>query len=141
MAFEITKVEIWEGQVEDRPGGLAERLAEVMRAGANLDFAISRPCPGTPDAAFLFLAPLHGEAQTRAAHEAGLARSHEHWIRIEGPDRPWLAAGIAQTVADAGISMRTFSGAVVRDRCVIYISCATEADARRAAQILTPVLG
>jgi hypothetical protein len=141
MAFEITKVEVWEGEIEDRAGGLAEKLAEVMRTGANLDVIISRPCPATPGWASLFLAPLHGEEQTGAARQAGLKRSTEQWIRVEGPDRPWLAAGIAQTLADAGINMRGLSGSVVRDRCVIYISFDSDVDARRAAQTLTPVLG
>jgi len=141
MAFNITKAEVWEGQIPDRPGGLAEGLAEVMRAGANLDFMICRPCPDTPDRAGLFIAPLVGSAQTQAADEAGLRRSPQHWLRLEGPDRPWLAAGIAQTMADAGINMRSLTGAVVGDRCVVYISFETEADARRASQVLTPVLG
>jgi hypothetical protein len=141
MAFEIVKVEAWEGEIEDRPGGLAEKLAEIMGAGANLDFVISRPCAERPESSQLFLAPLHGDAQTRAAQAAGLKRSTEQWIRIQGPDRPWLAAGIAQTMADAGINMRALSAAVVGDHCAIYVSFSCEADARRAAQVLTPVLG
>lgn len=140
MAFEITKVEVWEGEVPDRPGGLAEELADIMRAGANLDFIISRPCPGAGETCALFLAPLRGEAQTAAALESGLKRSAEQWIRVEGPDRPWIAAGIARTVADAGINLRAMSGAVIGDRCVIYLSFASDADARRAVQVLTPVL-
>ena len=141
MAFEITKVEVWEGEVEDRPGGLAEKLAEVMRAGANLDFMISRPCPQRRDTAALFLAPLHGEAQTQAALEAGLKQSTEHWIRVEGPDRPWLSAGIARTLADASINIRGLSAAVIGDRGVLYLSFQSDVDARRAVQVLTRLLG
>ncbi len=140
MAFEIVKVEAWEGEIEDRPGGLAEKLAEIMGAGANLDFITSRPADRA-DTSQLFLAPLHGETQTRAAQAAGLKKSTEQWIRISGPDRPWLAAGIAQTMADSGINMRAMSAAVIGDHCAMYISFASEADARRAAQVLTPVLG
>ncbi|MGD8451605.1 MAG: hypothetical protein PVJ57_07275 [Phycisphaerae bacterium] len=141
MAFEITKVEVWEGRVIDRPGALSEQLAEVMRAGANLDMIMARPCPLRPDECTLVLGPLHGEAQTTAAEQADLHRSGEHWLRLEGPDRPWLAAGISRTVADSGVNIKSMTGTVLGDRCVVYISFATEADARRAAQVLTPVLG
>jgi hypothetical protein len=75
-----------------------------------------------------------------AAEDAGLRRSTQQWIRLEGPDRPWLAAGIAQTMADASINMRSLTGAVLGGRCVVYISFDTDADARRATQVLTPVL-
>lgn len=141
MAFEIVKVEAWEGEIEDRPGGLAEKLAEIMGAGANLDFIVAHPCSEKPDTSRLFLAPLYGEAQTKAALEAGLKCSTEQWVRVHGPDRPWLAAGLAQTIADAGINMRSLSAATIGDRCVLYISFSSEADARRACQVLTPVLG
>lgn len=163
VAFEITRVEVWEGQVEDRPGALSEQLAEVFRAGANLDLMISRPCLVTPNAhtsfpaavkrwlsgpssgpvahnaCTLLLAPLHGEAQAKAADEVGLKPSTQHWLRLEGPDRPWLAAGIARTIADAEINMRSLTAAVIRDRAVLYLSFESDADARRAAEVLAQV--
>ena len=162
MAFGITEVEVWEGEIEDRPGALSEQLAEVFRAGADLDLMISRPCPATsrarrsflaaikswlsgsssdpaaPGTCNLLLAPLHGEAQTQAADQAGLKQSTQHWLRLEGPDRPWLAAGIARTVADIG--MRSLTAAVIRDRAVMYLSFDSDAEARRAAEALAPVL-
>lgn len=164
MAFEITEVEVWEGEIEDRRGALSEQLAEVFRAGADLDLMISRPrwaqadarpsflaavkrwfcgaasSPARPDASTLFVAPLRGEAQTKAAAAAGLTRSPRHWLRLEGPDRPWLAAGITRTIADAEINMGSLTATVIRDRCVLYLSFQSDDDARRAVQVLAPVL-
>ncbi|MFH1746552.1 MAG: hypothetical protein ABIG44_05840 [Planctomycetota bacterium] len=164
MAFGITEVEVWEGEIEGCAGAVSEQLAEVFRAGANLDVMISRPCPvsanvrpscmsairhwlsgsrpreSVPGTSTLFLAPLRGEAQTRAATKAGLRRSTERWLRLEGPDRPWLAAGIARTLADAEIKMRSLTAAVLGERAVLYLSFESEADARRARQALAPVL-
>ncbi len=141
MSFEITSVELWEGDSEDRPGMLSEQLAEIMRTGTNLDVIVSRPGSNAGDPCKVLLGPLHGAAASGAARESGLKRNLEHWLRLEGPDRPWLAAGIARTVADVGINIRSFTGTVIGDRCVIYISFATAEEARRAAQVLTPVLG
>lgn len=141
MSFEITTVEVWEGTFADRPGALSEQLAEVLRAGANLDLMISRPCIESIGRCTLFVAPLRGEAQTSAARDAGLKRSQQTWLRIDGPDRPWLGAGIARTVADADVNLRSLTGAAFHGRAVIYLSFDDDTAARRAAQVLTPVLG
>ena len=33
MSFEVTKTDVWAGRIEDRPGALADKLENVMRAG------------------------------------------------------------------------------------------------------------
>jgi len=141
MAFEISTVQMWEGDSEDRPGILSDQLAEIMRAGASLEIIVSRPSPRPGGPCKVLLGPLRGEEEAQAARYSGLTRNGEHWLRLEGPDRPWLAAGIARTVANHGINISSFSGAAIGQRCVIYISFATEGDARRAAKVLEPILG
>ena len=141
MAFEISTVEVWEGDSEDRPGILSEQLAEIMRAGASLEIIVSRPSPSPGGPCKVLIGPLRGNEETRAAEYSGLKRNAEHWLRLQGPDRPWLAAGIARTVADNGINISSFTGTSIGDFCVIYISFATEGDARRAARALAPILG
>jgi predicted amino acid-binding ACT domain protein len=142
VAFEITRVDVWAGEMEDKPGGLARKLEAVMRAGASLDFVIARRQPEKPGTSVVFLAPLHGLEQTRAAEDAGLKKaSGLHSIRIQGPDRPGLGAGITKMLADARLNMRGFSGAVVGGKCVLYVAFESDADARRATQVLTPMLG
>lgn len=141
MAFEITRVDVWVGEIEDRPGALCEKLNTVMRAGADLDFMIARPLAEGPGRGVLFVTPLHGPEQERAADEVGLRKSHTQILRVEGPDRPGLGAGMTCTLAEAGISVRGLSASVLGDRCLFYIRFDSQDDLVRAAQILTRELG
>jgi len=141
MGFEITRVDAWVGEIEDRPGALGVKLGTVMRAGADLDFMIARPLADGPGAGVLFIAPLHGPEQTGAAEEVGLRKSRIQLLRIEGPDRPGLGAGLASTLADAGINIRGLSGTALGGRSLFYIRFDSSDDVVRAAQVLTQILG
>ncbi len=141
MAFEITKVDVWAGEMKDRPGTLANKLGPVAQAGANLDFVIARRQPDKPGTSVVFLAPLQGPQQTQAAEGAGLAKAAGlRSVRIVGPDRPGLGAAIAQTVGEAGLNIRGLSAAAVGDRCVTYIAFETDDDAAKAIRVLKPTL-
>ena len=48
MAYQITKEDVWSGDVADRPGGLAEKLEPLANAGVDLGFMISRRAPDLP---------------------------------------------------------------------------------------------
>lgn len=140
MAFEITRVDVWVGEVEDRPGALCDKLAAVMRAGADLDFMIARPLAEGPGSGVLFLTPLHGGEQMRAAEEVGLRKSQVQVLRVAGPDRPGLGVGITGTLAEAGINIRGLSASVVGDRSLFYLRFDAQDELVRAAQILTQKL-
>jgi hypothetical protein len=141
MGFELTKVDVWAGELQDRPGALAEKLTAIMDAGANLDFVIVRPLGEKPGLGVLYVAPLHGDQQTRAAGEAGLSRTGIHALRAEGPDKPGLGAGIAKTLADAGINVAGLSAAAVSDRALFYVRFGSNDDLVKATQVLTKHLG
>lgn len=141
MAFVIKRVDVWVCEVEDHPGRLADKLEAVMRAGANLDFIIARPEDDKPRLSVLFVAPVEGAAEVAAAEEVGLCRSTMHALRVEGPDRPGLAAGIARTLSEEGINIVGLSAAGVRDGALLYIRFLNEADVVRAARLLTERLG
>ena len=112
MLYEISRTDVWVGEIEDRPGGLAERLETLKETGANLEFVIVRRLPEKPGMALLYVSPLRGAA----AHEAGLSKASSMCcVRIEGPDRVGLGADITRAVAEAGISLRGFSGAAIGD--------------------------
>ena len=40
MAYTIKKVDVWAGEIADRPGGLADKLSALSDAGANFEFLI-----------------------------------------------------------------------------------------------------
>jgi hypothetical protein len=141
MTYAINKVQIWTGPIEDRPGGIAEKLEILNRAGANLEFVLARRAPEMPGGAAIFVAPLKGAAQLRAAQAAGLATSDNlHALRLEGGDRPGLGACIAQTLAQAGINLRALMASVLGRRCIVHIAFDNAADAVLAGRLLRKAL-
>lgn len=142
MSFEITPVEVWVGELEDRPGALASKLAHIqVAASANLEFAIARPLMEKPGFGVLYIAPLVGEKQQRVAREVGLHRSISiHAIRLVGPDRPGLIAGIAGTLAQADINITGLSAAAAEGRAIIYLRFESAQKASEAAETLRPLL-
>jgi len=136
-SFEITRVDVWVGQIEDQPGAICEKLGGVMRAGADLDFMVARPLAEEPGKSVLFIAPLHGPEQEQAAKEVGLRKSRTQILRVEGPDRPGLGAGLTCTLAGTGINICGLTASVMCERCLFYLRFYSDDDLIRAAQILT----
>src|SRR5689334_4713949 len=92
MAFRMHKVQVWSGPVPDRPGAAAGLLAELARAGADLEFIFTRPQPNDPGASILFLAPITGPDQAQAARAAGLAPATDSaMLCVEGENRAGMA--------------------------------------------------
>lgn len=143
MAFEITPVDVWAGELEDRPGALASKLAKIiMIAEADLEFVLLRPLCEKPGRAVLFLAPLIGPEQTQAAEDAGLHKCDSmHVLRLVGPDRRGLAAGIAGELEHADVDVAGLTAAATHGNVVIYIRFATAEDVAAAAKVLGPKLG
>ena len=45
MAWAVNEVNVWAASIQDRPGGLAEKLDALASAGTNLEFVIARRRP------------------------------------------------------------------------------------------------
>src|SRR2546430_16505317 len=89
MKLKITRAVVWAADIEDRPGGLAEKLEALAQAGPNLDFILARRAPESPGMGVVFVAPLKGERQLRAASDAGFLKTEiMHAVRVEGTNRP-----------------------------------------------------
>ena len=137
MALKVTRVDVWAASIEDRPGGLAEKLGVLADAGAQLAFLIARRAPQKPGTGVVFLTPLKGAAQLRAAKRLGLRKSKSlQSVRIEGQDRPGVGAKLTQALADAGINLRGLSAAVIGKRFVVYIALDKPTDVARAIRAL-----
>ncbi|MEP0846860.1 MAG: ACT domain-containing protein [Phycisphaerae bacterium] len=141
MALELTKVAVWSAELDDRPGTLAGKLEALERAGANLDFIIVRPYGDGSGRGVLYVAPLISREQLQSAEEVGLRRSSIQSLRISGPDRPGLGAGIARTLANHNINIAGLTASALEDRCVFYVRFNSDADLISAAAILTKSLG
>jgi len=57
-------------------------------------------------------------------------------LRIEGKNRPGVAAELTEKLAAAGISLRGLSAAVIGSRFIVYIGFDASQDATKAAKVL-----
>lgn len=142
MPFEINRASVWAAELEDHPGALADMLAGLQRAGVNLEFVILRPTAPMSHLGVLFVAPIAGAAQERAATEAGLRKAESiHALRLVGPDHPGLVADLSRAFASAGLNIAGLSAASLAGQAVIYVRFECEADADRAAQLVIGLPG
>jgi hypothetical protein len=142
MSFEVSPVEVWVGELEDRAGALASTLAQIMMcAGANLEFVVVRPSPDHPGRSILYLAPLTTPEQCRIAQQVGLHRAENiHALRLVGEDRPGLFAGISGTLAQADINIVGVTAAAAAGTAITYLRFENRRLAEAAANLLSPVL-
>jgi hypothetical protein len=137
MKLKIAREDVWVAGIKDKPGGLATKLADLTRAGANLAFAIARRESSIPGTGVVFVTPLKGSAQLKAAKQAGFSKSKSlHSLRVLGVDRKGLCADLTKALAKEGISLRGFAGAALGKQCVFHLAFDKASDARKATAIL-----
>ncbi|MEK6799248.1 MAG: ACT domain-containing protein [Planctomycetota bacterium] len=140
MAYNVSKAEVWVADIPNRPGTLANVLQPLSGVGANLEFMIARKVDDSTSR--VFVAPVKGAKQKKAAVAAGLQpASNMFSLRIEGPDKPGLAAKLAQAIADKGINLRGASAAAVGKKAVFYIAIENEQSLKQAMQATRAALG
>lgn len=138
MGFKLDRVHLWSGEVADKPGGVAGKLSLLAQAGANLEFILTRRSPDKPGTGVLFVAPLTGPMQLRAAKAAGLAETHDPvLLRVEGDNQAGLAHKVTQQWALAGITLQGLTMCVLGDNFVGYAAFDNVTDSNRAAAILS----
>jgi hypothetical protein len=141
MAYTVKKVDVWAGEIADRPGGLASTLEALNKAGASIEFVVARRAPDKPGTGVVFLTPIKGAKQKSAAQQAGLATSESlHSVRVEGPDKAGLGAKMTDALAGAGINLRGISAAALGRRAVSYLAFDSAADSEAAVRILKKTL-
>ena len=141
MAYTVKKVEVWAGEIADRPGGLASTLAAMQAAGSNIEFVVARRSAEKPGTGVVFVTPIKGAKQKAAAQQAGLSTSEGlHSVRVEGPDRAGLGAKMTDALGAAGINLRGISAAALGKRAVSYFAFDSAVDADNAVRILKKTL-
>lgn len=131
------RVDTWVASIEDKPGGLAAKLEALASAGVNLEFIIARRAPDKPGTGVVFVTPIKGAKQTKAAEAAGFRKSNSlHTLRLEGTDKPGTGARITKALADAGLNLHGLSAAAIGKKFICHIALDTEEDAAKAARIL-----
>jgi hypothetical protein len=123
--------------MEDKPGSLAAKLKALSDAGVNLEYVLARRAPDKPGTGVLFVTPIKGAKQCRAAKDAGFHKTAKlHAVRVEGPDKPGQGAEMAQTLADQGINLRGLSAVAFAKKFMCHVALDTAADAIKALRIL-----
>lgn len=137
MNLTISRISVWAAMIDDRPGGLSEKLAALSKAGANFEFVLARRSPVDAGDGVLFVAPVHGARQMRAAEASGFRKTDKMTaLRIEATDKPTLGARITETLAGARINIRGFSAMSIGKRAVFYLAFDRLRDATKANRLL-----
>jgi hypothetical protein len=137
MTLKVTKVEIWSTIIDDRPGGLADKIDPLTKAGADFEFVFARRMPEQPGKGLCLISPVKGRKVTATATAIGFTRSLDLVaLRIDGGDKPGSAARITRTLANARISFRGLSSASIGAKFVAYLAFDNADDAAKAAAVL-----
>jgi hypothetical protein len=137
MSFKLDRVHVWSGEITDHPGAMSSKLAPLAQAGANLEYILTRRLTSKPGYGVLYIAPITGPAQVRAARSAGLSESQDPVVlRVEGDNMAGLGHRLTQQWALAGINLQGLTMSVLGKKFIGYAAFDTIDDANRAAQIL-----
>jgi hypothetical protein len=136
MTYEVSKVELWTREIDDRSGSLAAALEPLAKAGVDLSFMIARRYTHKPGKAVVFIGGITGKA-SNAAEQAGFRKSSDLVaLRVEGPNQPGDCYKVATQLSQAGLNMRGASASVIGPRYVQILAFDTAADADKAAGVL-----
>ncbi len=139
MALKVTKTDVWAATIDDRPGGAAEKLEALSKAGANLEMLLARRTAEQPGKGVMFVTPLKGKA-VKAAQDAGMGKPDNiHSVRIEGGDKPGLGSKIARALGDAGINFRGMSAIAIGKKFISYVALDSAEDAAKAIGVLKKI--
>lgn len=136
MAIDAKRVDIWVGSIEDRPGGLAEKLDPLAEAGAKLEYVMARRTEKKGEGV-VFLAPLKGAKQAAAARKAGLHKAKSlAAVKAEGSDKKGLGAAMTTALSDAGINIRGLAASTIGRKFVLWLALDSTKDATKAVRVL-----
>jgi hypothetical protein len=137
MSFKWDRVHVWSCEITDQPGSVAAKLAFLAQADANLEYIFTKRMPHKPGFGVLYVAPVTGPAQVRAAKSAEMHEADSPVVRrMEGDNEAGLAHHVTQQWAIAGINLQGLTMAVLGAKFIGYAAFDTVHDANRAAQIL-----
>lgn len=140
MSFRYDRVHVWSCEVTDEAGGVAKQLAALAEAGENLEYVGTRRLPEKPGYGVLYIAPVTGPDQVRAAKAVGLHEvSTPVVIRVTGDNKAGLAHRLTHDWAIAGISFQGLSMMTLGEKFVGYAAFDNANDANKAATILANI--
>ena len=137
MSFKMQRVHVYHAEVDDKPGGISGKLKKLAEAGAHLEYVYSQRSLTKAGVGDLYVAPLTGTSELKAAKAVGLHEVSEPIVmRVEGDDKAGLGGRLTQAWEMAGINLHGLVMSVIGNKFVGYATFDTVADANRAATIL-----
>lgn len=137
MSFKMQRVHVYHAEVDDKPGGIAAKLKTLAEAGAHLEYVYSTRSASKQGVGELYVAPLTGTNELKAAKSAGMHEVPEPYVfRVEGDDKAGLSGKLTQAWEMAGINLHGLVMSVLQGRFIGYVTFDTAADGNRAATIL-----
>jgi hypothetical protein len=132
----VERVDVWSASIADKTGGLSWLLKGMDEAGADFNFIIARRSPEKPGSGVVFVTPIRGDREVKAANTLGfsLTRSVDA-VCFEADNKPGATARLTGLIADAGINIRGLSVAEIGTRFVAYIGFDSTNDAEKAIGI------
>jgi hypothetical protein len=143
VALQVSNVQVWAREIDDRPGALADVLRAVAEAGGNVECVVARREPGMPGKGQVFVTLARGRgAQDAVAAAAGLSRVDDLvTLRVEGPDQAGLGGRLTGALEKAQINVRGVTASVLGGNFVCYVGLDSAHDAQAAMPAIKHVKG
>ena len=137
MSFKMQRVHVFHAEVDDKPGGISGTLKKLAEAGAHLEYVYSQRSLSKAGIGDLYVAPLTGTAELKAAKAVGLHEVSEPIVmRVSGDDKAGLSGRLTQAWEMAGINLHGLVMSVIGGKFVGYVTFDSVGDANKAATIL-----
>ena len=133
MNLDMTRVDVWAAEIDDKPGALARLLRAIADFGADLDCVIARRQPERTGKGVVFVSPLTSRPAIENADQVGLRRVGEMaTLRVEGPNEQGIGAKLAKVIGDTGVNLHGLSAMTLGHKFVCYVGFDTAADLEKA---------
>ena len=140
MSFKMDRIHVWATEVKDEPGGVAAKLSRLDEAGADLEYVYTQRLPDKPGHGILYVAPIAGISQLKAAKVVGLHEVNDPIVmRVEGDNTAGLAHRLKHAWAAAGINLHGSIMTVLGTKFVGFVTFDSVEDANKAARLLAEV--
>lgn len=136
MAVKVKRITLWRKELDNRAGTLAETLAPVAKAGADLQVLMGYCYPGDRTRAAVELFPIANKKATAAAQGAGLAVTSIAALHVEGDNRAGLASAITRGLADAGVNLDFLVAQVIGRKFSAVFGFENDGDADKASGLI-----
>ncbi|HEY8995379.1 MAG TPA: hypothetical protein VIM71_11995 [Lacunisphaera sp.] len=129
MKLTTTHVEMWSVEITDEVGGLARALRAIADFGADLDYVMAQRQSDKAGKGILFVSSPGNRVQLDRVTDLGLRRVNDRpMLKIEGNDAPGMGARLARAIANAGVTIKSFTGGATGHGFVCFVGFDTAQD-------------